>query len=1034
MAIIKCKMCGGDVTLAQDKTVGICEYCGSTMTFPKVSDEQRAAAFNRGNAFRRAGEFDKALAVYERIVAEDDTDAEAHWCCALCRFGIEWVEDPNTLEYVPTCHRASFDSFLDDVDYKAALEHSDGVTRRQYRRDGARINEVQRGILATSRNEKPFDVFICYKELDDEGRRTRDSIDAQEIYYNLTQEGYRVFFSRITLEDKVGTEYEPYIFAALNSAKVMVVIGSKPEYFNAVWVKNEWSRFLTLMHKDRSKLLLPCYKIMDPYDLPDQLSVLMSYDMTKIGFMQDLLRGIRKVLKKDEPKPAVKEPVIIQQNAGPNVDSLLQRAFIFLEDGDWQSADEYCERVLDQAPKTALAYLGKLMIELKVTQREALREQEKPFDDRNNYQRAIRFGDEALREELEGYNAAIRARIEEKRLTGIYNEIQNAAQRARTESEWLALAGRFEALGSFKDAQHQADNCRRKAETARKAAAFDRALAAMNAAADADTLEHTAKLFDALPGFRDAEKKAAQCREKAEALRKKAEEERLAEEKRRAEAEARRIEEEKRRAEEEKRRAEAEERRRQAHEAEKARLKEAQATGAVVVATPKKRKAGPILVAVLALLLIGGGIFVWKLPVIRQELAYREAAETLAAGDYEAAIAAFTELGEYKDSTANLTEAKYQLAAKTLAAGDYDTAITAFTELGDYKDSAANLAEAKYQLAAKIFDAGDYITAITAFTELRDYKDSAAKATEAAALRTEEENATAYAKAEVLLASGEYDAAIEEFTALGDYSDSAAKADMASKLKIEAESAAAYAEAETLLASGDYKEALIGFCELGNYLDSHDRADRVYEEHYTEIIRSASVGDTVFLGAYEQDNDESNRPEKIEWIVLARENDRLLVISRYALDCKPYNTEYGNVTWESCSLRSWLNDSFLKSAFSPEEQAMIPTVTVSADKNPGYSTSPGNSTQDKVFLLSIKEADNYFSSDEARKCIPTALAKAKGCSVSNSGTCWWLLRSPGYGARLAAYVNTVGSVNAYGINVNNGRRAIRPALWIHLGS
>ena len=121
MAIIKCKMCGGDIEISADKTFGTCEYCGSTMTLPKVDDEQRAAAFNRGNHFRRSGEFDKALAVYERIVAEDDNDAEAHWCCALCRFGIDYVEDPATYEWLPTCHRASFDSFLEDVDYLAAL-------------------------------------------------------------------------------------------------------------------------------------------------------------------------------------------------------------------------------------------------------------------------------------------------------------------------------------------------------------------------------------------------------------------------------------------------------------------------------------------------------------------------------------------------------------------------------------------------------------------------------------------------------------------------------------------------------------------------------------------------------------------------------------------------------------------------------------------------------------------------------------------------------------------------------------------------
>lgn len=145
MAIIKCKMCGGDMILSPDQRCGTCEYCGSTMTLPKVDDEQRAAAFNRGNHFRRIGEFDKALMVYERILQEDDADAEAHWCCALCRFGIEYVKDPASGQYVPTCHRASFDNFLEDVDYLAALQHADPVARRQYEQDGAQIAEVQRG-------------------------------------------------------------------------------------------------------------------------------------------------------------------------------------------------------------------------------------------------------------------------------------------------------------------------------------------------------------------------------------------------------------------------------------------------------------------------------------------------------------------------------------------------------------------------------------------------------------------------------------------------------------------------------------------------------------------------------------------------------------------------------------------------------------------------------------------------------------------------------------------------------------------------
>ena len=444
MAIIKCKMCGGDIVLNEEKTFGTCEYCGSVMTLPKVSDEQRAARFNRGNHFRRQGEFDKALGVYESIVREDDTDAEAHWCCALCRFGIEYVEDPNTFEYLPTCHRASFDSFLEDVDYLAALENSDGITRRQYQKDAAKIAEVQRGILATSQNEEPFDVFICYKETDDQTKeRTRDSIDAQEIYYQLTQSGYRVFFSRITLEDKAGTEYEPFIFAALNSAKVMVAIGSKPEYFNAVWVKNEWSRFLAMMRKDRKKLLLPCYKGMDPYDLPEQLSVLQSYDMAKIGFMQDLIHGIKKVIAREEKKnrredlPEQRQS-ISAVNAGPNVTAMLKRGQMALEDCMWENARTFFDNALNVDAENAEAYLGLAMAADRIPGMEkigALSQRKQILHLKNNVylQRFYRFATIEQRNQVEQFFKAASVACEEQERQEREEQLAKEQARAMTK-------------------------------------------------------------------------------------------------------------------------------------------------------------------------------------------------------------------------------------------------------------------------------------------------------------------------------------------------------------------------------------------------------------------------------------------------------------------------------------------------------------------------------------------------------------------------------------------------------------------------
>lgn len=568
MAIIKCKMCGGDIDMTADKTFGTCEFCGSTMTLPKVDDDQRAAAFNRGNHFRRIGEFDKALAVYERIVREDDTDAEAHWCCALCRFGIEYVEDPSTYEYLPTCHRASFDSFLEDVDYLAAVEHSEGITKRQYQKDGAKIADVQRGILVTSQNAEPYDIFICYKESDANGDRTRDSLLAQDIYYQLTEQGRKVFFARITLEDVAGTQYEPYIFAALNSAKVMIVVGTKPEYLNAVWVKNEWSRFLAMMKKDRHKLLLPCYRDMDPYDMPEALSVLQSYDMAKIGFIQDLTRGIAKVLDADKKPVASKETVVVQQTGSTNIAPLLKRVFMFLEDGDWNSADEYCEKVLDVEPECAQAYLGKLMAELKVRKQESLKDQPETFDKRNNYQKAIRFADDMLRTSLVGYIEYINHRNEISRLESIYAQAKSAMTIA-TSAKYKEAARLFESISEYKDSKLLVKECYDKAEVAQKDEILSTAHARMRANTVASYNE-AINWLESISGWKNADQLVAECQRKIGELKAIAEEERLQKEKRaREQAEADRLAREKAEAERKERERLAEIARQEAEQAAK---------------------------------------------------------------------------------------------------------------------------------------------------------------------------------------------------------------------------------------------------------------------------------------------------------------------------------------------------------------------------------------------------------------------------------------------------------------------------------
>ena len=386
-------MCGGDLVINESMTVGNCQYCGSTMTLPKEADEKKVNLYNRANHFRRNNEFDKAAGIYESILNQDNTEAEAYWGLVLCKYGIEYVEDPGTFKRVPTCHRTEYGSILADSDYKAAIENADPHAQEVYEMEAKVIENIQKQILEISSKEEPFDVFICYKETNEAGTRTPDSVIAQDLYYQLKQEGFKVFFSRITLEDKLGSAYEPYIFAALTSAKVMVVIGTKAEYINAVWVKNEWNRYLALIKKGEKKTLIPAYRDMDPYALPDEFSHLQAQDMSRLGFMQDLVRGIKKLMADTKTKETSKEVTSTFQY-NPTAKSLLERAYLCLEDGDFKKADELLEQVLNLEPKNPEAYIGKLMCNLSIKEEKQLSKVDKDLSQNNNFQKALRFAND----------------------------------------------------------------------------------------------------------------------------------------------------------------------------------------------------------------------------------------------------------------------------------------------------------------------------------------------------------------------------------------------------------------------------------------------------------------------------------------------------------------------------------------------------------------------------------------------------------------------------------------------------------------
>ena len=335
---------------------------------------------------------------------------------------------------------------------------------------------------------------------------------------------------------------------------------------------------------------------------------------------------------------------------------------------------------------------------------------------------------------------------------------------------------------------------------------------------------------------------------------------------------------------------------------------------------------------------------------------------------------------------------RYNNAYNLYDSGKYNEALSLFKEMKDYKDSAelivkceAAIRDEKYDAAVKCYDSGDYERALTLFTSLTGYKDSYARITECEAAITEQK----------------------------------------------------YQDAVASIGKDDVVSVYERLTALEGYKDSAEKARELFEQYKTSKLKSAGVGDIVYFGKYEQDNNISNGTEDIEWLVLDKKGTRLFLISLYAIDCQRYNTESADVTWETCSLRGWLNDTFYNTAFSADEQDGILTTTVTADANPTYGTSPGSNTKDKIYLLSIPEVNRYFASDEDRKCAPTEYAIAQGVGVGDSDAifgrtlCWWALRSPGFYQFYASFVYYFGYVNPYGYDVANPNDAIRPVMWIN---
>ena len=297
----RCKICGG--TVSRQGNVITCDYCGNRWISDDTDDLHAVEWANAWQALRD-NDFERATELFETIAVKEPQNYEAFWGKALAQNGIVYVTELNEAKRTPTCNNITDRSFLNDASVKKAIALAPLEIADTYRDQAEKIERIRAEWFEKASREPAYDIFISYKDSDAENGidRTQDSIDAQDLYQALTAEGYQVFFSRVSLRGKVSEQYEPYIYNALKTAKVMIVFGEKAEYFRAPWIKNEWGRFRSRIEsgEKHKNSLVVVYKNMNPNDLPVVLKSRQCLNAVDITFLSDLLRHIRKVIEQSK--------------------------------------------------------------------------------------------------------------------------------------------------------------------------------------------------------------------------------------------------------------------------------------------------------------------------------------------------------------------------------------------------------------------------------------------------------------------------------------------------------------------------------------------------------------------------------------------------------------------------------------------------------------------------------------------------------------------------------------------------------------
>ncbi len=416
-----CNICGSAVSAEKDGKTGTCHNCGHTIMYPK-SDIKK---LNRITYLRNTFRFDEAAKIAEELIAANVDDCEAHWAALLCEYGVQYIREGNMRYAVCRKDISALPGLSESNNYKNALRYSEQEQLAAYEKLGAQLEDSISITLNILKQEKKYDVFVLSRE----GVSVEDDLDGDRIYLRFTENlGFSTFYAPEMLKDMDAVEKSAQIVYALGNSKIMLPSFRTKDDVHDGYLGYAVKMFTQKMKNDKEKLIFPVFdgSVLNFQQMPEELVYADDvFNCAEDEFMREISDKVESILK-PEVNSIVPDALVTATAA--NKENLVKRAYMFLEDGEFETADSYFDKILDIDIEDSRAYIGKLLAECKLHSEDEIPSLPQTVTDDKNFKKALRFATPEQKAHYEALNGAIVKRIENER-----REI--AEQRAKLQAE-----------------------------------------------------------------------------------------------------------------------------------------------------------------------------------------------------------------------------------------------------------------------------------------------------------------------------------------------------------------------------------------------------------------------------------------------------------------------------------------------------------------------------------------------------------------------------------------------------------------------